>query len=253
MAAISLGSIPDRDRVAVVNEALARTLATGQPFLREQIQFGRSELTVIGIVEDTPDTSLRQPAHAFVYVPLAQTIGTQFVFGRLTILARARSTDPAPLIPAVREAVWAFDRNIVIDEVATMHERLAAAVRTERDSATLFGMLAVIALLVAVAGVYFAWWRIRSRSGLARWAFGLPFGATNRQVIGEIVVRESAWPIALGILIGPGRRGRGDACHRERHFRNPTERSADIRCDGSRARPHGLGGCLYSRPTRDPR
>jgi predicted permease len=192
--------LPDRDRVAVVNEALARTLAPGLSLVGEQIQFGRARLTVVGIVEDTPDTSLREPARGFVYVPLPQTIGSQFVFGRLTILARARRGDPAALIPAMHEAVWALGHDIVIDEVTTMDERLAAAVRTERDSAALFGLLAAIGLLVAVAGVYgVVAYSVSQRS--REIGIRIALGATRRQVVGDIV-QESAWPVAIGIGMG---------------------------------------------------
>jgi predicted permease len=192
--------LPDRDRVAVANHALARTLAPGLSLVGEQIQFGRSRLTVVGIVEDTPDTSLREPARAFVYVPLPQMIGTEFVFGRLTILARARSGDPAALVPAMHEAVWTLGHDIVIDEVTTMDERLAAAVRTERDSAALFGLLAAIGLLVAAAGVYgVVAYSVSQRT--REIGIRLALGATRRRVVGDIV-QESAWPVAIGIGMG---------------------------------------------------
>jgi putative ABC transport system permease protein len=192
--------LPDRDRVTVVNEAFVRALASDLPLLGTQIQFGRSQLTVIGIAEDTPDTSLRQPARPFVYVPLAQTVGSQFVFARLTILARARTGDPAALIPFVREAVWALGHDIVIDEINTMDDRLAAAVRTERDSSVLFGLLAAIALLVAVAGVYgVVAYSVSQRT--REMGIRIALGARHRQVVGDIV-RESAWPVAIGIALG---------------------------------------------------
>jgi ABC-type antimicrobial peptide transport system permease subunit len=157
-------------------------------------------LTVVGIVEDTPDTSLREPARAFVYVPLPQMIGTEFVFGRLTILARARSGDPAALVPALHEAVWALGHDIVIDEVTTMDERLAAALRTERDSAALFGLLAAIGLLVAIAGVYgVVAYSVSQRT--REIGIRLALGATGGRVVGDIV-QESAWPVAIGIGMG---------------------------------------------------
>ena len=77
-----------------MNEAFLRALGSEPPVVGTQIQFGRFPLTVIGIVEDTPDTSLRQPAHPFVYVPLAQTLGGSFVFGRLRILVRTAAATP---------------------------------------------------------------------------------------------------------------------------------------------------------------
>ena len=192
--------LPARDRVAIVNEAFVRALASAQPLVGARIQFGRLPLTVVGIVEDTPDTSLRQPASAFVYIPLAQSVGREFVFGHLTILARARGGDPAALITGVREAVWGLGHDIVIDEVHTMDERLAAAVRTERDSAVLFGLLAAIALLVAVAGVYgVVAYSVSQRT--REMGIRIALGASHRQVVGEIV-RESVWPLAIGIAMG---------------------------------------------------
>ena len=88
----------------------------------------------------------------------------------------------------------------MIDEVHTMDERLAAAVRTERDSAVLFGLLAAIALLVAVAGVYgVVAYSVSQRT--REMGIRIALGASHRQVVGEIV-RESVWPLAIGIAMG---------------------------------------------------
>jgi putative ABC transport system permease protein len=194
--------VADRERVAIVNEAFVRVLASEPRLLGSQIQFGRSALTVIGIVGDTLDTSLRQPAHAFVYIPLAQTVGSQFAFARLTILARSRTGDLATLLPTMREAIWTLGQNIVIDEDTTMNERLAAAVRSERDSAVLFGLLAAIALLTAIAGVYgVVTYSVSQRT--REMGVRIALGATSRQIVRE-VVRESAWPVAIGIATGLG-------------------------------------------------
>ncbi|MGH9309404.1 MAG: FtsX-like permease family protein, partial [Vicinamibacterales bacterium] len=188
------------ERVAIVNDALRRQIAPGQELVGARITYGRYPLTVIGIAEDTPDTSPRQPARPFLYIPLDQSIGTGFVHGRLTILARTQGADPATLVPALRQAVWAFGSDIVIDDVATMNERVAASVRTERHSALLFGLLAGIALLVAVTGVY----GVVAYSVVQRTreiGLRIALGARRWQVVGEIV-RASAWPVAAGIAIG---------------------------------------------------
>ena len=81
-----------------------------------------------------------------------------------------------------------------------MDERLAAAVRTERDSAVLFGLLAAIALLIAIAGVYgVVAYSVSQRT--REMGIRIALGARHSQVIGEIV-RESAWPVAIGIVMG---------------------------------------------------
>jgi predicted permease len=194
------GDSTSGERVAIVNEALRRQIARGQALVGARINFGRYPLTVIGIAEDTPDTSPRQPARPFVYIPLDQSIGSSFAFGRLTILARTQRANPATLLPAVRQAVWALGNDIVIDQVATMNERVAASVRTERNSALLFGLLAGIALLVAVTGVY----GVVAYSVVQRTreiGLRIALGARHSQVIVD-VVRASAGPVAVGIAIG---------------------------------------------------
>jgi predicted permease len=188
------------ERVAIVNDALRRQIAPGQPLVGARINFGRYPLAVIGIAEDTPDRSPRQPARPCVYIPLNQSIGSSFAFGRLTILARTQRANPATLLPAVRHAIWALGNDIVIDEVATMNERVAASVRTERNSALLFGLLAGIALVVAVTGVY----GVVAYSVVQRTreiGLRIALGARHWQVVGD-VVRASAWPVAVGIAIG---------------------------------------------------
>jgi predicted permease len=188
------------ERVAIVNDAFRRRIASSGSLVGARITFGRYPLTVVGVAEDTPDRSPRQPAGPFVYIPLEQSIGSSFAFGRLTILARTRHTNPAALLPAVRRAVWAIGYDIVIDEEATMNERLIASIRTERDSALLFGLLAGIAILVALTGVYgvVAYSVVqRTRETGVR----IALGARHWQVVGG-VVRASAWPVATGIAIG---------------------------------------------------
>ena len=117
----------------------------------------------------------------------------------------SRIAELRPLLehPAVREAVWALGHDIVIDEANTMDERLAAALRTERDSALLFGFLGAIGLVVAVAGVYgVVAYSVSQRK--REIGIRIALGARHRQVVGEFV-RESAWPVAVGIAMGlPG-------------------------------------------------
>jgi ABC-type antimicrobial peptide transport system permease subunit len=155
---------------------------------------------VVGIVRDLPDTSLRAPADTFVYVPMSQTVGSNFAFGRLTILARTRHPNPSTLVPALRQTVWGLGDDVIIDEVATMNERLAASVRAERDSALLFGVLAALALLVAVAGIYgVVAYSVAQRT--REIGIRIALGAARARVISNIVL-EAARPVAAGIVIG---------------------------------------------------
>ena len=81
-----------------------------------------------------------------------------------------------------------------------MDERVAAVVRTERDSALLFGLLAAIALLVAVAGVYgVVAYSVSQRT--REIGIRMALGASHRQLTARIM-RESTLPVMIGIGIG---------------------------------------------------
>ena len=67
---------------------------------------------------------------------------------------RTASGDPLRLASAVRLGIRAISPNIVISEMATMDERVARTIRTECDSALLFGLFAVAALVIAPMGIY---------------------------------------------------------------------------------------------------
>lgn len=70
----------------------------------------------------------------------------------------------------------------------------------QRQSALLFGLIAGIALLVAVTGVY----GVVAYSVVQRTreiGVRIALGARHWQVVGE-VMRASAWPVAVGIAIG---------------------------------------------------
>jgi predicted permease len=187
------------ERVAIVNEVLRGAL-DADPAIGKQIQFGRDIVTVVGVVEDVPNTSLREAARPVVYLPVAQMPGTNFVIGRLKLVARTGGFDPAGLVPAMREAVWGLRHDVVVDEVTTMDELMAAAVRNERDGMLLFGVLALVTLAVAAAGVYGAVAYAVSRR-TREIGIRIALGASPRAVVARII-GDGLWPVCVGVVIG---------------------------------------------------
>ncbi|HVW05028.1 MAG TPA: ABC transporter permease [Vicinamibacterales bacterium] len=188
------------ERVAIVNDALRRALAPRRALIGDRLTFGKVQLTIVGVVEDTPTTSLREPTQPFVFIPLSQVAGTPFAWGRLVLLVRTQGVDRVSLVPAIRQAVWALGSDIVINQEATMSERLDASMRTERTTTLLLSCLGGIALVLAIAGVYgvVAYAVVqRTREIGVR----LALGAGRGHVIGSIV-QTSMRPVALGIAIG---------------------------------------------------
>jgi predicted lysophospholipase L1 biosynthesis ABC-type transport system permease subunit len=190
------------DRVAIVNETLWRALERAPPRVGDQLAFGQQRQRVVGVARAFPDTSLREPARPVVYVPLAQTVGGSFAWGRLTVLARAAAGEAATLLPAIRQVVWSLGHDLVLDEAATMDERIGAALRPEREAALLYGLLALVALVVATAGAFaVVAYAVAHRT--REIGIRMALGATGADVQ-RLVVRQALTPTLIGTGIGAG-------------------------------------------------
>jgi putative ABC transport system permease protein len=144
------------DLVAIVNEAFQRRFVPDGRIVGARITSGGGPevFTIVGVTDDVPDRSLRQAAEPLLIAPLAQMPGVHITWGALTFVLRTVEGDPLRLAPEVRRTVWAINPNIVINGISTMNARVAAGMRAERDSALLFGLFALAALVMATLGVY---------------------------------------------------------------------------------------------------
>ena len=82
----------------------------------------------------------------------------------------------------------------------TMNARVATAMRAERDSALLFGLFALAALVMAAIGVYgVAAYTIAQRT--KEIGIRVALGAARRDVR-RLVVSQTLWPTLIGISVG---------------------------------------------------
>lgn len=188
--------------VAIVNEAFQRRFMPNGSMLGVRVtsESGPEVFTVIGVTKDVPDRSLRETPRPLLMAPLAQMPGVHISWGSLTFVLRTAEGDPLRVAPDVRRTIWAVNPNIVIAEMTTMRARLAGGMRGERDSALLFGLFALAALLMAAIGVYgIAAYTIaqRTREIGIRVALGADAADVRR-----LVVTQTLWPTLLGILVG---------------------------------------------------
>src|SRR5204863_2386506 len=85
-------------------------------------------LTVVGVAADAKNNGLTEAPRQEVYVPLRQRAAAidGMGFERQMSLAVRTSLEPMNLANAIRQEVWALDRNIPITGVRTMEQILAA-------------------------------------------------------------------------------------------------------------------------------
>jgi hypothetical protein len=146
-----------RTPVAIVNETAARQLWAGRQAIGGRFRMIDNKeaadwFTVIGVVPDirlypvNPEDTAPQP---MVFVPYGyqQTLSTG-----LTI--RVAAGDPAAITPAVRTAVLAADRNLVISQIRTMDDVRRVSYWEFGLYGWIFGTTGVVGLLLASVGVY---------------------------------------------------------------------------------------------------
>ncbi len=103
--------------------------------------------TIVGVVDDVRYSGLAGPLDA-MYSPVTEN------WPRTAFLYIRTATSPSELIAPVRDALRSVDPTVPIDDVASMEERLYAAVAQPRQWATLLGTFAAAALGLAAVGVF---------------------------------------------------------------------------------------------------
>ena len=165
--------------VVVVNDALARRMfGTSERAIEQVVTFEQGSTserrTIIGVVENTADSNLRDRATPTAYLPVAES-------GLLMVHVRV-AAGAAGMAAAVREAASSLDPGVPILRIETIEGRRQNALQRER--------------LLAATSVATGW------VALALSAIGL-FGRVNRDVVvrtREIVIRSALGARPLQIV-----------------------------------------------------
>ncbi len=140
----------DSEQTVIVNQTFAERFWPDENPLDKRIRQQGSEawIRVIGVVKDIRQVSLEQSPQPGVYLPRA----TDAAFGMCGVVQAAG--DPLALVPAIRAAIQAVDPGVPLAEVQTMSERVHESMSARRLALWLYGVPAVIAGLLAFAGIY---------------------------------------------------------------------------------------------------
>ena len=144
---------PDKQRVAIVNDAFARRFFPNGDVLGKRVSFACPEgaslcRTIVGVVGNVRQESLTDKFAAELYLP-----HTQMPMNGMTLVVRTTS-DPLSVANALRQEVLGIDKNQPIFDVKTLDQRVNDAVAVSRSLMLLFTAFALLALVLGAVGIY---------------------------------------------------------------------------------------------------
>ncbi|HYG63153.1 MAG TPA: FtsX-like permease family protein, partial [Thermoanaerobaculia bacterium] len=181
--------------VVIISDTMARRFWSGKDPIGQRLGDVAPEgALIVGVVADVQAKSLREPPEPMFYLPLAQ-----FYAPRLSVVVRS-SGDPRLVQRQLLDAVASLDRNLPLFDLQTLPERLAKALVRERTVAGLFSAFGLLALVLAVGGLYSVIshaTELRTREFGIRIAMGSDAGGVQR-----LVLRQGLVIVLAGLFLG---------------------------------------------------
>jgi len=186
------GTLP----VVIVDDAFARRFWSGQDAIGKRMRFtgDTTWLTIVGVVGAIRDQDAAQEGLPHAYTPHAQQPGSP------PILAIAIQGAIAPVLTEVRRVVGELEPGAPLDDVHVLSGAVAEALSNRRMTETLLTSFALLALILAVVGIYGVM-ILYVISRTREFGIRIAVGAEPSRVV-RLVLREGIVLGVAGVTIG---------------------------------------------------
>ncbi|MEM7587035.1 MAG: FtsX-like permease family protein, partial [Acidobacteriota bacterium] len=185
----------------LLNRTMAARFFGGDSALGRQLSFKSQgeqvQTVVVGVVEDVRRWGLAAGDEESVYVPYLAFGGQQ---EDLKLMVRTEIPLNQAMADGLRSAVWDLDPRLPIASIVTMDQRISSSLTEPRFYSFLLGSFAVLALVLAAAGIasslLYAVGRRSREMGIR-----IAVGAESGDLL-QLVLRQGMALTGLGLMAG---------------------------------------------------
>jgi len=182
-------------QVLIINQALKRILWPNTDPLGQKVSFddGKGWATIVGVVGDVREFGLDRSAESEIYAPIAQTANVA------TLIVRT-AMDPTSISRRMRDVIHSVDSQTAITHEMTIEQARSESLAAPRVTATLLGLFAGLALLIAAAGIG-GIMALAVSQGVHEIGIRMTLGAKREDIL-AMILGQGALLAGLGIAIG---------------------------------------------------
>ena len=182
--------------VTLVNEHFVRRFWPNEDPIGKRLQRnGKGPWrVVVGVVRDEKEVSLEEEPLLTLFHPIEQfSIRSRYIVART-------AADPARTALEVAKEIQVLDPQLPVYDAVTMEDRLHDALARRRFAMSLLGVFALVALLLAVIGIYgvISYWVSQRTNEIG---VRVALGAEPRNIL-QLVLRQALVLVTTGIGIG---------------------------------------------------
>jgi putative ABC transport system permease protein len=189
----------DRDgtlNVTVIDEALANRYWTGGDAIGKRVRLtgDTTWFTIVGVAGSVRDHDVAASPIPHTYFPFAQDPNPR------PILVVRTSGDPAPVLAELRRAIAELEPGVPLDDIRSLDSWIGSALNTRRMTEQLLAGFALLAALLAAAGIYGVM-SLYVANRYKEFGIRLAIGAEPRNLL-ALVLSEGCALAVCGVAVG---------------------------------------------------